>query len=595
MQGAQKLRNESYTEVRRLTKLAAQRSRWTFFNSLTESKTMELINQHTKKIMEGCKERAREAGLRFQDETLEYIVTNKDLLELGPKNMIPTLYDYWVHDVEVLKEKGKYELYPYNPYETVINTKPAISFYNDNNPDWLNVMIFYHVLAHIDFFQNNLLFKSTWDEDFAGQALADKRSIAMIRSEKGRWVDYIIEFTRGIDNLVDLFGDLSRLNRPMEIQSSSRIDYYFDVFLQSLQKVSPSIYMKEIERHNAAVAEYGPMAESVFFADTAKKYPEFEALYEKQKREQKAPVTDIIQYLQDNAPFLQRSENLWMKTVMEIVRRTSLYFQPQIRTKILNEGWASYWHDTLFRNDDRIKGNEVSYAVVNAKVTALSRLGLNPYALGMRLYAYLEEAADKGRVSYEFQRTKNIDERRDFDRRTGNGRAFIFDVRENFSDFKFINTFVDQDFVDAYKLFVVGRKLNQQKGVWEYYVKSRKAGDYKKMLLDSLYHPPAVTVDEERTVNGTLYLYHHYEGKPLVREYIDHTLLGVEYLWGGKVQLETTEMVEEEMGEETTQPFYIPQIIFTEPAAEKELVPRRVVYTMENKKLSKSMKSMLSR
>jgi len=135
--------------------------------------------------MEGCKERAREAGLRFQDETLEYIVTNKDLLELTPKHMIPTLYDYWVHDVEVLREKGRYELYPSNPYETVINTRPAISFYNDNNPDWLNVMIFYHVLAHVDFFQNNSFFKHTWDEDFAGQALSDKSTIAMLRSEKG--------------------------------------------------------------------------------------------------------------------------------------------------------------------------------------------------------------------------------------------------------------------------------------------------------------------------------------------------------------------------------------------------------------------------
>jgi len=73
---------------------------------------MELIDQHTKKIMEGCKERALDAGLRFQDETLEYIVTNRDLLELSPKVMIPTLYDYWVHDVQVLQGKGKYELYP---------------------------------------------------------------------------------------------------------------------------------------------------------------------------------------------------------------------------------------------------------------------------------------------------------------------------------------------------------------------------------------------------------------------------------------------------------------------------------------------------
>src|SRR5512141_3214810 len=66
------------------------------------SPALELIDQHTKSIMEGCKERARAAGLSFADETLEYIVTNRDLLELSPKLMIPTLYDSWVHDVDVL-------------------------------------------------------------------------------------------------------------------------------------------------------------------------------------------------------------------------------------------------------------------------------------------------------------------------------------------------------------------------------------------------------------------------------------------------------------------------------------------------------------
>lgn len=548
---------------------------------------MELINQHTKQIMEGCKERARDAGLRFQDETLEYIVTNKDLLELGPKNMIPTLYDYWVHDVEVLKEKGKYELYPYNPYETVINTKPAISFYNDNNPDWLNVMIFYHVLAHIDFFQNNLFFRSTWDEDFAGQALADKRTIARLRSEKGRWVDYVIEFTRGIDNMVDLFGELSLLNYPEAIQTKGRIDYYFDVFLQATEKVAVSVYLKEIDRFNAAVSEYGSMAESVFFSDTAKKYPEFEALYEKQKREQKTPVRDLIQFIQEYSPNLQRPENQWMKTVMEIVRRTSLYFQPQIRTKILNEGWASYWHDDLFMRDDRIQGNEVSYARVNAKVTALSRVGINPYALGMRLFAYLEEAAGKGRISFDFQRLTDAEQRRRFDRHTGTGRKFIFDVRENFNDFMFLNTFVEQGFVDAHKLFVAGRRLNRSKGVWEYYVKSRKADDYRQMLLDSLYHPPDITIDDKKTRDGSLYLSHRYEGKPLVREYIGHVLLGIEYLWGGKVTLETTEIVEEIKQDDVVQFYYPPHIIYTDQEPTKEKSPKRVTYIMEKRNLTR--------
>ena len=95
----------------------------------------------------------------------------------------------------------------------MINTRPPISFYNDNNPDWLNVMIFYHVLAHIDFFQNNQFFRHTWQYDLTGQALADKRLIARLRSEKGRWVDYVIEFARSIDNLVGYFDELIRQDR----------------------------------------------------------------------------------------------------------------------------------------------------------------------------------------------------------------------------------------------------------------------------------------------------------------------------------------------------------------------------------------------
>src|SRR5512137_1949469 len=211
---------------------------------------MYLLDQHTKGVMEQCKVRAGQHGLDFGQETLEYIVTNRDLLELSPKVMIPTLYDFWVHDVEVLKEKGKYELYPHNPYETVINTRPAISFYNDNNPDWLNVMIFYHVLAHIDFFQNNQFFRHTWDYDLAGQALADKRLIARLRSEKGRWVDYVIEFARGVDNLVGYFDELVRHDRPSASQQSLRRDFYFDVFLQTVKRVRTADFIKAIERYN---------------------------------------------------------------------------------------------------------------------------------------------------------------------------------------------------------------------------------------------------------------------------------------------------------------------------------------------------------
>ncbi|MDJ0819855.1 MAG: SpoVR family protein, partial [Desulfobacterales bacterium] len=297
---------------------------------------MELIDQHTKKIMEGCKARALDAGLNFQDETLEYIVSNRDLLELTPKLMIPTLYDYWVHDVEVLKEKGRYELYPSNPYETVINTRPAISYYNDNNPDWMNVMIFYHVLAHIDFFQNNLYFRHTWDYDFTGQALSDKRMIAKLRSEKGRWVDYIIEFSRGIDNLVGYHHELSQMNRPRQTNSSKMLDFYFDVFLQSTKKIKINEYVKEIERYNDCLKENEELGEEAFFAEVFRKFPEFDAIFKKSLSEKPRQKLDLIQFLLEHSEFMNKEKNAWMKPIIEVVRKTSLFFQPQIRTKIMN-------------------------------------------------------------------------------------------------------------------------------------------------------------------------------------------------------------------------------------------------------------------
>ncbi len=549
---------------------------------------MELINQHTKKIMEGCKERARDAGLSFEYETLEYIVTNRDLLELSPKMMIPTLYDYWVHDVEVLKEKGKYELYPGNPYETVINTRPAISFYNDNNPDWLNVMIFYHVIAHIDFFQNNLFFKHTWDYDFTGQALSDKRLVANLRAEKGRWVDYVIEFSRGIDNLAGYHTLLSDIHHPPSLDGSEKLNFYFDIFLQDRLKVNISRYIKEIERYNECQKEFGKLGEKTFFSEVDRKHPELKALFEKYLKDRPEHNPDIYLYLLKHSTKLAREKNNWMKLIMQVVRNTSLFFQPQIRTKIMNEGWASYWHETLFLRDNRIKGHEVDFAKINAGVTSLPRVGLNPYALGMRLYYYIEEMVSKGKYSYAFQSLKDSIAREAFDMKTQKGQEFIFRLRENYCDFTFINDFLDQDFMDRHKLFVAGKRLNKGKMVYEYFVKSRKVTDYRDMVFSSLYHPPQIIVDRKYTSEKKLYLKHVFEGKPLVRDFIANTLIGIEYLWGGTVLLETNEVAAAPKAETTV--FVVGTTGQPKEEIKKPAIKwRRVLYTMDKRKLTRKL------
>ena len=127
--------------------------------------------------------------------------------------------------------------------------------------------------------------------------------------------------------------------------------------------------------------------------------------------------------------------------------------------------------------------------------------------------------------------------------------------------------------------------MNKDRMVWEYYVKSRRAEDYRQMLMGSLYHPPYVEIYEKKDDENLLYLVHHFEEKPLVKEFIANTMLGIEYLWGNPVQLETSEVVSS--GADTSGS--------SSAGANQEVLKpsdfkwERVVYTMKNRELSRQV------
>ena len=106
------------------------------------------------------------------------------------------------------------------------------------------------------------------------------------------------------------------------------------------------------------------------------------------------------------------------------------------------------------------------------------------------------------------------------------------------------------------------------------------------MLLDTLYHPPYIQIHPEKTNNGNLYLVHVFENRPLVKEFIANTMLGIEYLWGAPVQLETNEVVP---AAPTQARLPIPGLttpLEEEPGAQ-EIKWQKVRYTMKDRKLSK--------
>lgn len=526
---------------------------------------MKTIDQQMKLEMEKCKRRAQAAGLEFPDNTLEYIVTNQDMLELSPKIMIPSLYDYWVHDVEVIRNRWIYDAFPRNPYETVINTRPPMSFYNQGNADWFNVMIFYHVLGHIHFFQNNVFFRKTWDDDFYGQALADKRTINRIREELGakkRWVDYVIEFALSIENLVGYHRELEeaeKLEAP-EIFGffSEKIDFYFGEFLKSRRETKitdAKFYYDEVERYNCCVRQHGKIqGEISFFEDYRfmSKFPEFHEVFRRWKeKEQKPKPKDIFEHLLEHSDFLKKEENKWMKEVIEIIRRTSLYFEPQIRSKIANEGWASFWHERLYGKDERVHSHETDYSKVNAWVVSIPRLGINPYATGKCLFEFIEELAKKGKLTREYRLLQGIDERKHYDKDLGEAYAkrVLLDSGKYLNDDRLVNFLSDddfQDFVDIYKLWIAGVRPSKTRGdIAEIYIKSKSGKEYRKRLNKMLYHPPNIDfIAKDKAKDGELYLDHIYEGRSLYARFIPAVLMGVEFFWGKRVRFETTEYEE---------------------------------------------------
>jgi stage V sporulation protein R len=560
---------------------------------------MRLIDQRNKKIMEECKARSRAEGLVCESETLEFITTNQDLIELNPKIMIPTLYDHWIHDVDVVRNRWVYSVYPHNPFETVINTRPSISFYNSDNADWFNIMIFYHVLGHIDVFQSNIFFRNTWGRDFCGEALADKRLINRIRQEMGaekRWVDYVIEFARNLDNLVGYYKELEDWDkvRTKSVLGvfSARVDFYFGEFLRKRceEKITTlKFYHSELERYNICQKQFGEKrGEDAFFddADFKSKFPEFNSVFKKRKQGKKKKSNDILQYLINNSKFINDDDNKWMKDILEVVRRTSLYFQAQIRTKNSHEGWASLWHERLFITDPRISSHEVDFASINAKVVVDYKIGLNPYIGFKRLYEFIEEMGRKGRFSYEYQLLKDGEERNRFDKNLGEeaGKKVMFDARRNFDDFMLVNFLSDddfQDFVNRHKLFVVGQHLDLDRGTMQYFIKSRNGKDYRRILNDSLYHPPHILISEDKLKAGDeIYLDHVFEGRTLHTEYIPAVLRGLSYLADGTVKLETTEFEIDEREQL--------EALF-DPAYKPEYIVRRVLYSCKGKEVRRKL------
>lgn len=138
----------------------------------------------------------------------------------------------------------------------------------------------------------------------------------------------------------------------------------------------------------------------------------------------------------------------WQRDIMSMMREEMLYFWPQMETKIMNEGWASYWHQRIIRELDLNSEDTIEFAKLNSSVVQPSKQSLNPYYLGLKIFEDIERRWDNP--------TREEQDR--WGRKPGQGRAKMFEVREFDSDTSFIRNYMTKQLTEDLDLYVFEKK-----------------------------------------------------------------------------------------------------------------------------------------
>ncbi|MCH6560570.1 SpoVR family protein, partial [candidate division KSB1 bacterium] len=254
---------------------------------------------------------------------------------------------------------------------------------------------------------------------------------------------------------------------------------------------------------------------------------------EKRKRIPEEPQRDILQFLLEYAP-LER----WQADILSIIRDEAYYFSPQGQTKIMNEGWATYWHSTIMTRKCLTDAELIDYADHHSGTLMTSTGRLNPYKLGVELFRDIEDRWNKGKFGKEYEECEDWQVKKNWDKNLGLGQEKIFEVRKLYNDLMFIDAFLTPDFCRQHNLFVY--EFNDRTDYYE--ISDRDFQIIKQKLLFSLtnFGQPSIYVENANYFNrAELYLKQKHEGVDLKMSEARDTLANLYKIWTRPVHLET--------------------------------------------------------
>ncbi len=421
---------------------------------------------------------ASDFGLDFFP--MRYEICPSDIIYTVGAYGMPTRYSHWSFGKSFNRMRMQYEHGLSKIYELVINSDPCYAFLLDGNSLIQNKLIVAHVLAHSDFFKNNFRFSGT-----------NRGMVESMSSSAERIRQY--EMEHGVD-AVEKFIDAA-LAMQEHIDPSIIRPY-------GLDNGRAELVRSQEENKRAKERRTPGRYDDLWQLDVQKQE---EPPNTSDSREKPVPAKDILWFIATHS----RSLTAWQQDILGMIREEMYYFWPQMETKIMNEGWASYWHLRIIREMDLTAEETVEFARLNASVLQPSRYTLNPYHLGLKIFEDIEKRF---------------------------GREKLFEVREHDMDTSFIRNYLTKQLVEDLDLYVFEKQGPEWKitdtaweNVREQLIRSRVNGGF----------PYLIAVDGDYNEGGELFIRHQYEEIELDLKYVERTLPYVHRLWGKSVHLET--------------------------------------------------------
>lgn len=421
------------------------------------------------------------------------ICDHEDMLSYMVYSGMPSHYPHWSHGKNFEKLKTLYEYGVSGlPYEMVINSNPSIAYLMRDNSLALQILTIAHVYGHNDFFKNNFTFRSTRAEF----------TIETFKSHANRVRQYIEDPSIGLEKVEAVLDAAHALSLQCR---------------RNLAIKKPS----ESEQRQMKMEESEPPADP-FRSIHRRAEPPTPDL----NKVPLYPDEDLLMFVRDH----NRQLSEWEKDLLAIVHKQSQYFTPQIETKIMNEGWASFWHKRILEALDLPQGLHLEFIVHHTQVLRPSPGGLNPYHVGFKIWEDIEKRWDH----------PTREEIEEFGQRTKSGKEKIFEVREVERDSSFLRRYLTEELIRELNLFEYKTRGNEQ-------VVSRVAdGDNWRQIKETLIKNvgtgtiPVIKVqDADYLNNRTLLLKHEHDGRDLQLEYAEKTLKYLQQLWRHDVAMET--------------------------------------------------------